>query len=410
MAVKIIDRSFIFLKKTLDEVYDALDDTRGAEIYRHDFITLSPFESYTQTTNVEVDFNVAQDYKVELIDFCQNVLKDITDNVEIYSFLHSQSGLYNAILKIQAIGENFYSPVHLKITQTTNPQNTWFSNPFCISSDIEDTTRFDYRDYGVTYGIDYLTTDIFNSIRVKGYFTKANNASQRDVYLQTGPNGRTIRKNVNLNLPQDFVIEYQDNHGLDAFAVMCAHSVIYVCKGSRTYGERATNIVDSSSEVIGASNFFKASFTANIDKTDIMQISDSGQTRPFALLQAGLQPKGTVSLISGATMSLKGFFNRDIHLGNGTLTVYSDSLPNNNQIVYTQADISLIGTNGFEILDFVGKINEIGEYFINFTPGLFLSPINQTYAVTNNTEWAFNVVGEFDYSGTDYENTQYLAG
>lgn len=407
MAAKIIDRSFLFLKQSIAEVYDALDDTQMAMIWKRDYLQFGTTDTIRQTTNCPVDFNMAQDFKCELVTHCDILVKDITENVTLCQFQNQETGLYNAIIEIANLGTIQSRPVHLKFTQTTQPTNIWYSNPFQVTDKLEDTTYFEYRDYGVTYGIDYGTTDVYNTIRLKGHFTKSTNATNRNTYQQVGENGNMIRQKLNVSLPQNFITEYQDEYGLRAFAYMCAMSVVYICKGYKSYGERATNIVDTSDELLGSTNFFAAGFVANIDQTDVRAINQLAITTPFKLLQAGLQPSGIYIVSEASTLSIKGFFNKDITIGGGKLIVYKNGVQFK---LYQTPDITPVGSNGFEITDFIGQITEAADYYIKFTTGLFFSPIMETYGVVNTTEWAWSVVDEVDYDSDDYDTNDYFAG
>jgi hypothetical protein len=97
-----------------------------------------------------------------------------------------------------------------------------------------------------------------------------------------------------------------------------------------------------------------------------------------------------------------GTFNRNITLEIGTLKVYKDDAL---FLTFTEEDI-LVEDNVFTI-DVTGLFPDNGEYYINFTTGLFVSVFGEVYqGITNTTDWAFIIAdGEFD--GTEFSN-EYL--
>ncbi|CAB4136047.1 hypothetical protein UFOVP299_6 [uncultured Caudovirales phage] len=98
-----------------------------------------------------------------------------------------------------------------------------------------------------------------------------------------------------------------------------------------------------------------------------------------------------------------GTFNRNITLGTGTLKVYKD-----NALFLT------FDENDIEVEDNVFTINvsnlfpNNGEYYINFTTGLFISVLfGEVYqGISNTTDWTFSII-DGEYEGTEYSN-EYL--
>jgi len=254
----------IFLKPSLQEVFECLDDPQQATIFNR-FIVLSPTEHYCLTTSSNVDINFATDAKVELITTCGTVLADITDKVTIRTHNNSRSGLFNITFEIVNIGQQFPAPVHLRFTQTTNPKNVFYSNPFRVLEDIQDTFRVDWRAYGVFHGVDYINAPFMQSCRFKGSFTKLDPKTQRELYLNTG--SQTIQNGLIPSFSHLFTVEYQTNQELEAFQYITYSPVVWVTKGNRSYAERVTAFETASESVLGGSNFFSASFAAYVDKS-----------------------------------------------------------------------------------------------------------------------------------------------
>ena len=99
---------------------------------------------------------------------------------------------------------------------------------------------------------------------------------------------------------------------------------------------------------------------------------------------------------------IQGTFNRNITLGVGTLKVYKDNVL---FLTFNENDISI--TDNTFTIDSTNLFPDNGNYYINFTSGLFTDVLGNTIAITNDTYWTFTIVdGEF--SATDFDNTEFL--
>jgi hypothetical protein len=94
-----------------------------------------------------------------------------------------------------------------------------------------------------------------------------------------------------------------------------------------------------------------------------------------------------------------GTFNRNITLGTGTLKVYKD---NALFLTFDESDIEV--ENNVFTIDVTNLFPNNGNYYINFTNGLFISVFGEVYqGISNTTDWAFTISdGEFD--GTEFNN------
>jgi len=386
-----------------------MGDCQISEIFSYSYVCLSPSKTYRTVTNVDIaGFNFAQNYTVHLVDCCDNILLDITPNVTIRKFTHRDSGLDNGIVEIVNIGKDFYGKcVSMKITQTTNTANVWYSAPFQVTENRRDCSDFYYTASSMIDGIDYETAGVVQAIGLRGVYTKPTRETNSEQYLQT--TGNNISRSEIRNLAYNFTVEYQNNHGLEAFETLVSHPVVYAVDAMKTTKAiRLTTIVPSSEERLGSTNFFVSSFKAYIDRRDLYDPSQGGITTPFALLQAGMQPFGAVTLSVVSGQSIKGFFNKNMTIGTGSLGVYT--VDGTRIALYTQADITAVGSNGFEILAFIGEIVANGDYYINFTSGLFVSLIGENYAVSNTTEWHFEVSTAGDFLTGDWNDLDFFTG
>jgi hypothetical protein len=100
-----------------------------------------------------------------------------------------------------------------------------------------------------------------------------------------------------------------------------------------------------------------------------------------------------------------GTFNRNITLGTGNLKVFKD---NALFLTFTEQDIE-VEDNVFTI-DVTNLFPNDGNYYINFTTGLFISVFGEVYqGITNTTDWTFSIesIINGEYEGTEYSN-EYL--
>jgi hypothetical protein len=98
-----------------------------------------------------------------------------------------------------------------------------------------------------------------------------------------------------------------------------------------------------------------------------------------------------------------GTFNRNITLGTGLLTVYKD---NTLFLTFNENDIE-VEDNVFTI-DVSNLFPNNGEYYINFTAGLFSSTLfGEVYpGIYNTTDWAFTI-GIADFNSLDFNNLDF---
>jgi len=98
-----------------------------------------------------------------------------------------------------------------------------------------------------------------------------------------------------------------------------------------------------------------------------------------------------------------GTFNRNITLGTGFLRVYKD---NALFLTFDENDIEV--ENNVFTIDITNLFPDNGEYYINFTTGLFISLLfGEVYpGITNTTDWAFSI-GNGEYEVLEYSN-EYL--
>ena len=390
---RIIDNAFLYLKPTLQEVADVLYDPQIATIYHHDFICLSPYESYRQQSNSNVNIQLGQDYVVQLVTLCGTVLVDVTDRVFIDEFQHRTTGLTNVYFEMINLPAQT-QPVCLKFTAPIlSAKTAFYSNPFVIQHRPKDTTRLDYWSRELFDGVDYETTGALLSIRVLGHFTQPKPQEQVQVYSQTAARGavNTQIESIGTELqPWAFTCEYITNSGLRAFQSFRRTPIKYI------NGIRCTSMTTNYETVLGASNFYRAEWNAFLDETE-EYIDEYQIFNPFHI--SAVSPSGNYTLSSLPTL-LSISFSNTATIGTGTLTVYNSL--DVAVATFNQLDITDTGTN-FTI-DITGLITTNDTFYIQFTYGLFLSLFGQSVAIENKTDWTFKT------SAPDWKAGDWKAG
>jgi len=389
---KRIDNSFIYLKPTLSEVYAEISNPQISTIKEYNYISLSPFETYRQTSNVDFDINLGQDYDVNLVDCSGNVIMNVTDRVFILEYQHSETGKTNIYYEMINLPEMYGKTVHLRFTAPILSSKTaFYSNPFTITNDPKNTSRLDYWAYGVFDGFDFGTSGAKLSIRVKAHFRRPNPTGEQQVYNRVSvPQGSVNTSIYNIGervMPLQYLTEYITTQGLYAFESFKRMPVKYV------NGVRCSGVTVNYGDVLGTSNFYTATWEASVDRTEVY-IDETQIYEPFYL--SAFSPTGSYTLSSFPT-TLTGTFSNPITLGVGVLTIY-----NSLDVVvatYNQTDITVIGST-FSI-NISGDITVEADYYVNFESGLFVSVFNQNIFLESKTEWTFGV-----YTG-EFENTEF---
>lgn len=392
MSELIIDNSLIRLKPTLAEALD-MDDSKTADIFCYEFVKLRTDETYLQITNSEVDIVFNGNAKIEIITCCEDVLFDITSNVAIYEGTNSETGIKNIAFEIVNIGKAFGGKrVLLRFTNTVDSSVVFYSNFFNISDDSDRTTYVEYKGYNVEYGFDYNTFDFTQKIRCGFYFTKPTNETEKKSYLQS--TGNRIASESIVSLSYNHVIEYISNFFQEQFSTVIEHNIIYLD------GIRATQISFTTEDLLGSSNFYTGKLTAYKNKRDKLNIRL--QIFPnFDLLTRS--PLGYYTLAT-VPATIYGKFNVIKTLGAGKLTLWNKTT---GAIVkqFLPADITSIDEEFTAGL--TGLITTNGDYYITIDSGLFISENGQSFEITNDTDWAFNV-SDGDWLSTDWLSTDWL--
>jgi len=389
-----IDNALLRFKPTLEEA-KKLGDSKVANVFDWSFLCVSPVEEYLQISNFNTDVNFGGDYKAELVDCCDRVLKDITNNVFIYQGSNSESGYKNIAVELAYIGD-FYPhwgrKCYLKISHWAGgfpvSDLVIYSNPFHVAYDLKQVLRMDYRGYGMNNGIDYTNFNFMQSFGLKGWFNKFTDETETEKYLQES--GNTVSSNATVSLLAEYSFEHVSAHAQKALARWIRSPRFYL------NGVRHTANQLSLGEREGNSNFYEGKFSGYSNESDIY--TPTLQIAPL-LSFTPIYPVGVYTL-AGLLPQIQGQFNYPITLGFGNLyvrKVSDDSIVN----TFTQADI-VVTDNSFEINQ--AAADENGEYYITFDESLFLFPFGQSEYVV---DWKFKISAG-DWLNTDWNNSDFF--
>lgn len=354
-----------------------------------------PNETFTQITAISGGISLLGSLVAELTDSCGNVVKDLDGNF-YYEAFTDQNGDNQIVFEFGMVGTDFYTlPLHLKLTDLGN-ETTYYSNPFLVTAlDANKTTRFDYTDNGLLYGIDYQTAPYIQSVRLSCCYdhTPVNDTNFKQ-YVNTRGFQTNYRNSV--TFLRKHLIEYLDNFVNDRLAVLFNHSIIFV------NGERVSVSDFKAEERKGDTNYFSGEFTIN--KLGDIFLWDFQLFEPLeAVFFSTFQNGGlyTPDFASGFNFTEVNF-NRDISIAVGAKA----SLYKGAELI---EEVPIEGglSNQIALLFSVfSNPLEIGEY-------RFVIPQNVIFSGSiffkgfQNNDFTFTIA-EGEYDATEYDNNDYL--
>jgi hypothetical protein len=358
---------------------------QDATIGRFDQVVLRLNTHYMQRTNTVLGISFGGNYQVLVVDCDGTELHNITSNVAINEFIDA-NGLNQIEFEIVPNVDYWAMPVFLKFIHTVSGL-FWYSNPILMTDyDLFYTTLFDYKPKA--------TDAKFKSIELQ--CKRESNSISSTSKEQTEEDGTLKTSRVIPTEYENYLFENMDNFTYRRMNLdLLTAQVIFI------NGYRMTNkITFESKPKKGTTNTFDPiEFKPAIKYKERLN-------RTFQIFQelqlVGKSPNSTYTLAT-IPSEIVGTFNKTITLGTGFLKVYKDNVL---FLTFTEADIVVVG-NVFTI-DVASLFIANGEYYINFTSGLFSDGISGDYVgISNNTDWDFEIEnGEFD--GTEFDNDEFL--
>lgn len=386
------DFSFLKFENSITDAIRLSLDSPMASLRYYQAICLSPDEFYLQTTNTKTGIEFNGDYTAHLVD-CNDVLVlDITNKVFISEFTDI-NGINQISFEIIPIKQDFSRRgLILKISHTASSMK-WYSAPINVTNyRIQETTRFDYKHNGYFNGIDYKTSDKYQSIRLRTWFDRKVNDTEITNYYQIS-NQNTISLRPLRSQSEVYKTNYFNELSTDCADVLLLHDIIYVD------GVRMTNktVIDNT-ERVGQTNLREESeFSIKKDYNDtftpfyqIFEPLELVNKIPFGTYSTGTLP---------ASINME--FNKEISVLTGTVIIYDSS-----DVIlasFNQNDVGIsFGNTSIVDISALSFVND--EYTIKVSQGLFESEHGE---ISPAYEWVFTVVSG-EYESTEYDNTEYL--
>jgi hypothetical protein len=250
------DQAFIRLYKNELGLAKKSDDPNIAKLLYGGFIIQKPNETFLQISSGDTNITFVGGIKVDLIDSCGNVKKNI-DDYFYYENVVDSNGVSQIAFEFGLIGTDFFNTaLHLKITDLIN-NNIWYSNSFLVTylnSDI--STRFDYFNRSKLYNISYDLLPYTQSIRFANcYDDSPANKEEGKQYITS--QGLELNYRQITTFKRKYVFESLDYAINDRFYALKNHQQVY-CNGQKvTISEYKVD------ERKGDTNFLSAEFLIN---------------------------------------------------------------------------------------------------------------------------------------------------
>ena len=376
------DLSLIRLEPSFEQAKETRpnqDATKG----RFDQIVLRLGQPYMQTTNTPLGIAFGGNYKVLVVNSCDERLHNITSNVAIEEFIDA-NGINQIRFEFIPNKDFWAEPVYLKFIHTVS-ELAWYSNRFLMTDyDVLYTTRIDYKP---------LATDLhFKSIELQC------KRQQNDIE-GSSKEYRTFEgiKEVSRLIPTEFEQYLFEN--IDNFTYRRLNLDVFTAQVVYINGYRMTDkfTVNSKAQK-GTTNVFAIDFKPAVNYKEIYE---PGFQVFENLALASKTPSGVYTLGSLGNF-ISGVFNKKIILKTGAVTLYKNNVL---FATFTEADINVVDDEfGITI---TGLIVANDNYQIKISDGLFESEIAEGYpGISNFTDWTFTVA-DGEYENTEYSN-EYL--
>lgn len=398
------DFSFIRLRNNFDDATDTNFSPATTLSYAGYAIQLLPGEPILQITNSPVNINLLS-FEVHIIDTCQNVLEEVTENFFITPFVDS-NGITQIVWEWVNDSEYFSRVVILRFTDLGSG-DFFYTNPFLTSAtDNGLTVRFDYRNIGFHEGTQYdragnslQGTGFYQSIRLKAYYNNKDNQSERNEYHQISTNVTISARNIR-KIKENYILDAWDDFTISRLEILVTSSENYL-DTVRGFSSDPIDFVEREVD----SDMSEKEFLISKDFTQIFnfafQIFPGLATITFA-------PQG--SFITGTTFSEYSLtFQTTVQLtGSGQVDVFNivgDVL----LVSYPSASFTVVGGTKV-VVDATATAGENpadGTYYVNVSAGFVQTLGINNEAITDTSTWTFNLAVA-DYAIADFNATDYL--
>lgn len=387
------DFSFFKLENSISEALRLSFDSPLSQQRYYQNIQLSPDEIYFQILNTKTGIEFNGDFTATLVDACGNLKLDITNRTIISEFIDS-NGISQIVLELLPIKQDFHRQILILKLKHNTSNAEYFSTPFNLTNyNLNETTRFDYKNAKEFQGTDYVNAPYYQSIRVRTWYDrKANNSEITDYYQITSQN--TISVKPLYKQEEIYKTTFLTEFTTERLDFILMHDIIYVD------GVRMTNktVIDNSERINGTNLRDESEFNVTKNFSDLF--TPSFQIfEELALIFK--EPEGLYSL-GTLPDNIVMNFNKEILTLTGTVIIYDNS---DDSIIdsFNQSDVSIVLGNTAQI-SIVGSITTPGEYRIEVSQGLFESNFGE---LSDFYSWFFTVQ-DGDFLNTDFNSYDFL--
>lgn len=390
------DNSFLrFTKNNFASAKNA-DNPNIVTIPYDGFIVLHPNETICQISNSATNISFVGGITVDLVDSCENVVRNITSNF-YYTNFTDKFGIEQIAFEFGNLNQDFHNKIlYVRITDTTN-LNKWYSNNLLITYyQLKKTTRFDYWSNSELNGIAYDIAPFKQSVRLSGCFyhtqVNENNISQYTKYSGKQLNYRSITTYL-----RKYLIDSVDFYTNDRLCSLFEHPFIYIDT------ERVQISNYEVGERLGDSNIMSGnSFLANPQDEALVYQYQLYQS--FNDISTFVANNSFYTLINFNTALSSGLY---INFNNVPFIT-----PTFEYKLYENGVLVLTGTgtttslNKLYLDDLQSYTFANGEYSITIMPNLVYNGV-EFWSGFAFDEWKFKILnGEFD--NTEFSTTEFL--
>ena len=405
-----LDFSFIRIRDNFADATDTNYSPATELSYAGYAIQLIPGETILQISNSPVNISLTS-FEVHLIDSCENVLEDVSENFFITPFVDS-NGITQVIWEWINDSEYPNKIVILRFTDLGSG-DFYYTNPFLTTTNDSDlTSRFDYRSddehEGTQYGVagnNLQGTGFYQSIRLKAYYNNKVNESERNEYHQISTNITISARNIK-KIKQRYLLDAWDDFSIERLETLVTNDEVYLMDETANTSIRSFN-----SDPI---DFVERELDSDMSEKEVLFSKDFTQTFTFnQQIYSGVSdiifaPIG--SFVTGATIvEYSMTLTTTVTLsGTGTVQVFNSST-DVLLVSYDNSDFAVIGDFKMRALAAAtaGENPADATYYVNVTAGFFTTLGLSNDAITDKTTWTFTFAPA-DYLAADFNASDYL--
>lgn len=364
-------------------------------------IHLNPTENYSIITNVNTGISFNNNFKVYLVNCDNDILNEITEKIFIEEFTHNETGLKQCKIEILQLNLDYITDlVYIRLDHTIVGGISYWSNPFIISEyDINETKRFDFKNYRNLDGTCYEVASIYQSIRLKCIKLKNTFTSTSESY--TAMEGFKLTSSLTKTKFHEYLMEMNNDFIYDRMQYLLSHDIIYIDNIRITDKQTYENDDKYSNSTNVSQNKFKVA----VDVTDVYNY-EYQIFEEFNVINK--IPEGNLSIanyntITSNSTSYKLSFNKPITSIDNSIfgKLYKDN------VLFGLFDHTKFTISGNDVLINVSSfpVTQNGYYYLTIQENVILSNTEKFQGFSEN-KMNFTI-SDGDYNSDDYDNNDY---